>query len=109
KISVSGVERWIANPYAIFAREILRLEPLPPLGAEPDAALRGAVIHEAMSRFAKKYPRSLPEDAAKELYGIACEVMREHSSHPRIAAFWLPRFDRFATWFGETEPQRRAD
>lgn len=108
KISVSGVERWIANPYAIFAREILRLEPLRLLGAEPDAALRGAIIHEAMARFAKVYPQVLPEDAAGELYRIACEVMHEHASHPRIAAFWLPRFERFATWFGETEPQRRS-
>lgn len=107
KISVSGVERWIANPYAIFAREILRLEPLRPLGAEPDAALRGAIIHEAMSRFAKAYPQSLPEDTAGTLCRIACDVMREHASHPRIAAFWLPRFERFAQWFAETEPQRR--
>lgn len=108
KISVSGVERWIANPYAIFARDILRLEPLRILGAEPDAALRGAIIHEAMARFAKDYPQSLPEGTAGELYRIACGVMREHASHPRIAAFWLPRFERFATWFGETEPQRRS-
>jgi len=108
KMSVSGVERWIANPYAIFARDILRLTPLQVLGAEPDAALRGAVIHEAMSRFAKAYPHELPQEPARELYEVAREVMREHVSHPRIAAFWLPRFERFAAWFGETEPQRRA-
>ncbi|CFX19489.1 Double-strand break repair protein AddB [Candidatus Filomicrobium marinum] len=107
KISVSGVERWIANPYAIYARHVLRLEPLQLLGAEPDAALRGAIIHEAMSRFAKTYPVRLPDDTARELFRIANDVMREHASHPRIAAFWLPRFERFATWFAETEPQRR--
>ena len=26
---------------------------------------------------------------------------------PRVAAFWLPRFLRFAQWFAETEPERR--
>lgn len=107
RMSVSGVERWISNPYAIFARDILRLTPLQLLGAEPDAALRGAVIHEAMSRFAKAYPESLPEEPERELFAIAQDVMREHVSHPRIAAFWLPRFERFAEWFGQTEPQRR--
>ncbi len=33
RMSVTEIERWIANPYAIFARHILKLEPLPPLGA----------------------------------------------------------------------------
>ena len=35
KLSVTEIERWISNPYAIFARRILKLEPLPPLGASP--------------------------------------------------------------------------
>ena len=39
KLSVTEIERWISNPYAIFARRILKLEPLPPLGASPDAKL----------------------------------------------------------------------
>ena len=41
KLSVSSVETWIANPYAIYAQRILKLDPLPALGAEPDASLRG--------------------------------------------------------------------
>ena len=35
KLSVTRIERWIANPYAIFARRILKLEALPPLGPTP--------------------------------------------------------------------------
>ena len=36
KLSVTRIERWIANPYEIFARNILKLEKLKPLGTEPD-------------------------------------------------------------------------
>ncbi len=108
KLSVSRVESFIANPYAIFAREILGLEPLASLGAAPDAALRGSIIHEALAIFARTYPGSLPADAGRALAGIAREILDQYRTHPRIAAFWVPRFLRFADWFAETEPARRA-
>ena len=58
KLSVTTIEKWIANPYAIFAERILGLEALPVLGREPDAALRGQIVHEALGRFAQRYPDS---------------------------------------------------
>jgi ATP-dependent helicase/nuclease subunit B len=108
KLSVSRIEAWISNPYAIFARDILTLEPLDPLGAEPGPALRGSIIHEALAKFSRAYPHKLPDDIAKELVQLARTVLDEYAAHPRIAAFWIPRFERFAEWFAETEPARRA-
>lgn len=108
RLSVSAIETWIGNPYAIFAREILKLEPLDPLGAEPGPSVRGAVIHEALARFAQKFPDALPADMEAELLQIARLVLTEYAGHPRVAAFWLPRFERFAAWFAETEPDRRT-
>jgi ATP-dependent helicase/nuclease subunit B len=35
KLSVTTIETWIANPYAIYARHILKLEELPILGVRP--------------------------------------------------------------------------
>lgn len=81
---------------------------MPPLGPAPDAALRGSIVHEVLSRFARDHPASLPPDIAGCLDAIAADVMRELKAHPRIAAFWLPRLSRFAAWFAETEPERRA-
>jgi ATP-dependent helicase/nuclease subunit B len=108
KMSVTRVEKWLANPYAIFAQSILKLEKLPDLGADPGAALRGSIVHKVMSVFAKRHPDALPADANAELAAIAEEVMAEFAENPRVAAFWLPRFKRFAEWFAETEPQRRT-
>ncbi len=109
KLSVSGVETWMANPYAIFAREILRLDPLPPLGTEPDAALRGGIIHAALSELAKAFPTQLPADIAAELMAMARRELETLTGNPRVAAFWLMRLERFAQWFAETEPGRRKD
>ena len=107
KLSVSRIEKFIGNPYAIFAREILGLEPLDPLGTQPGASLRGSIIHEALSNFAKAHPSSLPNDIQQTLAGMAQSILDDYRTHPRIAAFWVPRFLRFAQWFAETEPERR--
>lgn len=107
KLSVSGVETWMANPYAIFAREILRLEPLPLIGTEPDAALRGSVIHAALASFAKAFPGALPADIAAEVMKFARMELETLTGNPRVAAFWLMRLERFAQWFAGQEPELR--
>ena len=104
RMSVTRVETWLANPYAIFARDILKLEKLPELGADPDAALRGSIVHEIMSRFAHALPRGAAGRRRAQLLAIAAEVLAAYDEHPRVAAFWGPRFARFAQWFAETEP-----
>jgi ATP-dependent helicase/nuclease subunit B len=107
KMSVTRVETWIANPYAIFAQEILKLQKLPELGAAPDAALRGSIVHEIMSRFAQAFTETLPKDPEQALLGIANEVLTQYAGHPRVAGFWLPRFERFAHWSnGAGRPHR---
>jgi ATP-dependent helicase/nuclease subunit B len=105
---VTTIEKWIANPYAIFAQRILNLEPLPLLGRQPDAALRGQIVHDALGRFATRFPQQLPDDVCAELVAFAEAGLAELTGSPRVAAFWAPRFARFAAWFAETEPARRA-
>ena len=108
QLSVTTIEKWIANPYAIFAERILGLQALPVLGREPDAALRGQIVHEALGRFALAYPDRLPKDVQAELMKFAQAALADFTGSPRVAAFWAPRFARFAGWFAETEPGRRA-
>jgi ATP-dependent helicase/nuclease subunit B len=107
QLSVTDIEKWIANPYAIFAARILQLERLPDLSRLPDAALRGEIVHEALSRFAHRFPDALPADCADALGAAAEAALVELTGSPRVAAFWAPRLQRFAAWFGETEPARR--
>ena len=97
----------MANPYAIFASRILKLEAMPVLGATIDASLRGSVIHEALGKFSAHYPGALPQDIPGALQEFARAALLDLVHEPRVAAFWLPRFARFAAWFAETEAQRR--
>ncbi|MFM9847993.1 MAG: double-strand break repair protein AddB [Hyphomicrobiaceae bacterium] len=105
--SVSDVETWVRNPYEIFARRVLALEQLPELGAEPGPQEKGQIVHEALSRFAARFPQQLPPDVCKAFLDIAAEVLHDLSAHPRVAAFWMPRLARFAEWFAQTEADRR--
>jgi ATP-dependent helicase/nuclease subunit B len=107
KISVSRAETWMANPYALFAGSILNLAAMPPLGQQPDAALRGTIVHEALDRFAIAHASALPADPQAAFLRIIAEVIGEYTGHPRVAAFWLPRLERFAEWFAATEVTRR--
>jgi ATP-dependent helicase/nuclease subunit B len=108
QMSVTAIETWMANPYAIFARHILNLEELPALGVRPGAALRGTIVHAALGRLTQRFPQELPDNLAEELLAIAEEVLAGYIGNPRVAAFWAPRFGRFASWFAETEGARRA-
>jgi ATP-dependent helicase/nuclease subunit B len=107
RLSVTRIEKWIANPYEIFARHILKLEALKPLGELPDNAMRGQIVHHALHEFALKHPESLPEDIAAELIKNADDLLDTLGGSSRVEAFWRPGFARFAKWFAETEPARR--
>lgn len=108
RLSVTRIEQWIANPYWIFAREILRLRKLDPLAQGRDVAMRGTLVHDVLNRFAQAHPEGLPNDIASELMRLAAHELEELSGDPVVRAFWQPQLARFARWFAETEPGRRA-
>ena len=107
-LSVTRIERWLANPYEIFARDILKLYPFEALGAEPDQSLRGQIVHGALHDFAVQYPDTLPDDILGALVPIADRRFANLGGSPRVEAFWRPHFQRFARWFAATEPARRT-
>lgn len=108
-LSVTQIERWIANPYEIYARHILKLEPLKPVGAEPDAAMRGTAFHQILGVFGAQHPDALPDDIYGALTEIAGKLFEKIGDAPSVGAFWRPSFQRFARWFAASEPARRAD
>jgi ATP-dependent helicase/nuclease subunit B len=107
KLSVTRIENLLANPYEIFARYILQLEALKPLGALPDNAMRGQIVHHALHEFTLRHPDRLPDDIEAELVAGADRFLGDLGGSPRVEAFWRPGFARFAKWFAETEPARR--
>jgi len=108
RLSVTRIERWIANPYEVYARYVLKLEKMKELGVEPDAATRGQIIHLVLHEFTRAFPDNLPDDIEGELARIANAHFAKLDGAPLVEAFWRPNFRRFARWFAATEPARRS-
>ncbi|MEO1611512.1 MAG: PD-(D/E)XK nuclease family protein, partial [Pseudomonadota bacterium] len=90
------------------ARRVLRLRPLEPLGAAPDARLRGEVLHKVMEMFARSAiddPTADPDAAfdAAVAAGVAAS-----GAPPAEAMIWRARLQRVKRAFLRYEAERRA-
>ena len=108
RLSVTAIETWFANPYGIYARHILGLEPLRRIGETHDARDKGILYHAALHRFFQIHPGALPPNAADDLVRCLDKAAGELGFNLENAPFWRPRFARFADWFTSTEDSRRA-
>lgn len=107
-ISVTQVKTLIRDPYAIYARDILRLPKLDSLVPEPDAPLRGILIHEILRRFVAEGIDPAAPEAAERLIELADEQLATGCPWPAIQRHWRARFARVVPWFLQTEQLRRA-
>lgn len=64
--SATQVETWIRDPYKLYARKVLDLEALDPIGGDPGSAERGTALHAAFEIAADWVP-DVPEDAEAQL------------------------------------------
>jgi ATP-dependent helicase/nuclease subunit B len=106
-LSVTRIERLIRDPYAIYARHILGLEPMKLIASAPDPARRGIIFHGAIGDFLSAYPKALPADVAAELETHGSRHFGQVTDYPGLVSFWWPRFRRIARWMAETEPELR--
>lgn len=107
RLSVTRIETLIRDPYAIYASHILGMQPLDPLEADPGAAVRGEIVHDALDEFVRIFPDDLPRDAEQQLLEIGERVFHSHQTRPGVRALWWPRFRRIAEWFIANEKRRR--
>jgi len=108
RMSVTDIGTWRRNPYAIYAKYILKLRKLEDLDADIDAADRGIIIHAALEAFIKKYPSLLPPEARTVLLHMGGELFETYKDYPEVKAFWWPRFERIADWFIDAQEARQA-
>ncbi|WP_114967001.1 double-strand break repair protein AddB [Alkalilacustris brevis] len=110
QLSVTAIERLIRDPYAIYARHVLGLRPLDPLHPQPDAALRGQVLHRIVEEFIRTRPAAEePRDAARSrLHDLTVRIMAEDVPWPTARHLWAARLDRVADWFLDREDTREG-
>ena len=109
RLRVTEVQTWLEDPYAIYARHVLKLEPLKPLDEETDAADYGTLVHAGMQHFLAAHGSALPPRAAEELRKAMDRALREAQHRPALTEWWAPRLTRIADWVAAEEVRRRAD
>lgn len=108
QFSATEFDRWIGDPYAIYARRILGLRRLDDLEPTPNAALRGNLFHDVFARFITAFPKGpMPGNALAEIEAIGRKEFADYWHEPTVRFFWWPRFQTVASWFVAQETARR--
>ncbi|MEM7461641.1 MAG: double-strand break repair protein AddB, partial [Pseudomonadota bacterium] len=103
RLSITEIETWIRDPYAIFARHVLGLAPLPPLVRQADALLKGLIFHKILERFIEEEHVG---DPLKRILEISAQTFRETGVPREVAGIWQARFDEIADNFVNWEVER---
>ena len=99
RFSVTEIETLRRDAYAVYARRILKLEPLEPLLRDPGAAERGTLFHDIVHAFAMSGTDPFAPDAEQRLVEIGRVLFDSNALPPDIDAVWWPRFVRMAGHF----------
>ena len=108
RLSVTQIQTLIRDPYAIYAREILRLERLDTLRPIADARIKGLVLHKIFDRF---FREPFPDDlglAEQRLFDIATGTLQTGVLWPVAQKLWLAALHRISGQFLAEEQQRQS-
>lgn len=108
ELPVTGVERWVRDPYAIYARYVLNLRQMDRPGQSAEALARGNAVHKAVERLTLSWPEALPEDCADQLETLLLEELTHHGFEDAAMARETPLARNCARWLSDWEAERRA-
>jgi len=102
QLSVTRVEMWRRDPYALYAYKILRLEKLGELEPQAEVADKGNFLHEVLEKFLKAHPQG----TSGQLLDIAETVFAARNWGAAEHRLWWPRLEKMAEWFVATQAAR---
>lgn len=108
EISVTEVEHLIRDPYHIYAKRVLGLNALNALVPNPDAPLRGVIIHEVLEDFIQAEISADSPHARDRFMQMMQDKMNQRCPWPTIRAQWMSRVEKGVDRFlaGEADRQK---
>ncbi|WP_438990238.1 double-strand break repair protein AddB [Lentibacter sp.] len=105
-LSITQIQKLIRDPYAIYARHILKLNPLNPLQKMPDALLRGTILHKVMEDFVKAASADPSLRNRATLSALARDILEREVPWPAARLIWRARFEKVIDSFLDEEEGR---
>jgi double-strand break repair protein AddB len=106
QLSITQIQTLIRDPYAIYARHVLRLRTLDPLTRGPDPRDRGTLLHSVLQSLVNAVPHD--EAAfADALVALAAERLEAEVPWPATRRLWLARLRSAAPEIAAGETERR--
>ncbi|WP_146347698.1 double-strand break repair protein AddB [Falsiphaeobacter marinintestinus] len=109
RLRVTDIKRLIRDPYAIYARDVLKLRALDPLVQSADALLRGNVVHDVLEAFIKAVRDGTATLERDVFLTMAREELEKQVPWPTARVLWLARLERVASDFLSAERRRHDD
>ncbi|MDJ0612033.1 MAG: double-strand break repair protein AddB [Rhizobiaceae bacterium] len=108
-LPVTDIETWIRDPYALYAKRILKLSPIEPLEREADHLLKGTLYHAILENYVKTDGPCLPvTQRLSHLIDIASQAIKEQQLPADIERVWVLRFAEIAKAYVEWETEYQA-
>jgi ATP-dependent helicase/nuclease subunit B len=108
RLSVTALETLAANPYAIYARYILKLLPFPASGSDISGRARGILFHAALQQLNERWRGRWFEQGPEAAADALSDAARRAGFDMANAPLWRPRFARFASWLAGFEAERAS-
>lgn len=108
-LSFTQIETLIRDPYAIHARKILMLKPLPDLVPRNEAALRGTLYHAIMRDFVEGLETGTDSGSRARLMEIAQRHLQESGLPAHVQLAWLQGFGEVCEPYLAWENSRRPE
>ena len=109
RLSVTEIKTLISDPYAIYAKNVLKLDPLKPFDERASAMLRGKLVHRIFENFIRDTQEKLDEHAAGKLLAIAEDTLMKANIPTYAARVWLAEIKNTADQFVKGEVERRRN
>ncbi|WP_455477795.1 double-strand break repair protein AddB [Bartonella sp. B10] len=101
--SITEIETLRYDPYAIYAKKILRLKPLKALIHDPCATERGTLYHTILANFCVQINNPNAANALNELLTIGRKEFDKLNLPPDIEVIWWTTFEKFAPFIIQWE------
>ncbi|WP_375645384.1 double-strand break repair protein AddB [Bartonella sp. AA56HLJMS] len=101
--SVTEIETLRYDPYAIYAKKILRLKPLKELIHDPSASERGTLYHAILAAFCTQMKNPNAANALNVLLAIGRKEFDKFNFPPDIEVIWWNSFENLAPRFIQWE------